>query len=214
MKSVERDNVHPLVEGPTPDAGVVLSDGFVALRPWRANDAAAVCEACQDPQIARHTYVPQPYTLADAEGFIAACTAAGAGAAACTAAGAGACTAARLNGSSAAGFAIVDPVTDQVLGSMSRPALDGHRASFGYWLAPAARGRGVATRALCLIADWTLATTDAIRLELYTDLDNPASGRVAERAGFTREGIRRAWDIGRDGQPIDVIFYVRVRETA
>lgn len=151
-------------------------------------------EACQDPEIARHTYVPQPYRLADAEGFIArrAQTLA--------------------NGSTAASFAVVDAATDRVLGSMSRPPLDGHRASFGYWLAPEARGRGVATRALRLIVDWTLATTDAIRLELYTDLDNPASGRVAEKSGFVREGIRRAWEIGRDGHPIDVIFYVRIRE--
>jgi len=175
------------------DGGVVLSDGIVTLRPWRPDDAQAVFEACQDKAIGRHTYIPQPYEFADAEGFIAKCAAA------------------RATGSTAVGFAIVDPETDEVLGSMSRPPLDGHRASFGYWLAPAARGRGVATRALRLMADWTLATTDAIRLELYTDLDNPASGKVAERAGFAREGVRRAWDIGRDGKAIDVIFYARIR---
>jgi len=38
-----------------------------------------------------------------------------------------------------------------------------------------------------------------------------ASGRVAERAGFAREGTRRAWDLGRDGIPEDVVFYVLVR---
>lgn len=171
----------------------VLSDGVVTLRPWRPDDAQAVFDACQDPLIVLHTYVPAPYTLAHATGFIARCADA------------------LANGSTAAGFAITDAATDSVLGSMSRSSLDGHRASFGYWLAPEARGRGVATRALRLIADWTLATTEAIRLDLYTDLDNPASGRVAARAGFVREGIRRAWDIGRDGQPIDVIFYVLVR---
>lgn len=63
---------------------------------------------------------------------------------------------------------------------------------FGYWLAPWARGRGVATRALRLITDWTLETTDIIRLDLYTCPDNDASGRVAERAGYVREGVRRA----------------------
>jgi RimJ/RimL family protein N-acetyltransferase len=180
----------------TTTAAPVLSDGVVTLRPWRPDDAQAVFDACQDPLIALHTYVPVPYTVAHAEGFIAICTAA------------------LTRGSTGASFAITDTATDQVLGSMSRFPLDGHRASFGYWLAPEARGRGVATRALRLIADWTLATTEAIRLELYTDLDNPASGAVAERAGFVREGIRRAWDIGRDGQPIDVIFYVLVRPNA
>jgi RimJ/RimL family protein N-acetyltransferase len=176
--------------------GPVLSDGVVTLRPWRPDDARAVFEACQDPLIARHTYVPVPYRREHADAFVAR--------------GSEAFTA----GSTAAGFAIADSATDQVLGSMSRSPLDGHRASFGYWLAPEARGRGVATRALRLIVEWTLATTDAIRLDLYTDLDNPASGAVAERAGFEREGIRRAWDIGRDGEPIDVIFYVLVRPAA
>ena len=102
-------------------AEVVLSDGVVTLRPWRPEDAAAVFEACQDPEIGRHTYIPQPYELAHAEGFIAMCLEAAA------------------TGSTAAGFAIVDADTDRVLGSMSRPPLDGHRASFGYWLAPWAR---------------------------------------------------------------------------
>lgn len=177
-------------------AAPVLSDGEVTLRPWHPDDAQAVFDACQDPLIALHTYVPVPYNMEHATGFIASCTEA------------------QARGSTAAGFAIVDAATDRVLGSMSRFPLDRHRASFGYWLAPEARGRGVATRALRLIADWTLATTEAIRLELYTDLDNPASGRVAERAGFTREGVRRAWDIGRDGRPIDVIFYVLVRSAS
>jgi RimJ/RimL family protein N-acetyltransferase len=49
---------------------------------------------------------------------------------------------------------------------------------------------------------------------LYTDLENDASGRVAERAGFEREGIRRAWDLDREGRPIDAIFYVLVRAAA
>ena len=180
----------PILDAP------VLSDGVVTLRPWRPDDAQAVFEACQDPLIALHTYVPVPYTIEHAQGFIAHCTEA------------------LTNGSTAAGFAITDAATDQVLGSMSRSRVDGHRAAFGYWLAPEARGCGVATRALKLMVDWTLATTDAIRLDLYTDLDNPASGRVAQRAGFVREGIRRAWDIGRDGKPLDVIFYVLVRPLA
>ena len=82
---------------------------------------------------------------------------------------------------------------------------------FGYWLAPSARGRGVATRALRLITNWTLATADNIRLDLYTHPDNDASGRVAERAGYVREGVRRTWDLDREGEPYDAIFYVFVR---
>lgn len=112
------------------------------------------------------------------------------------------------------GFAVADAETDELLGAIARHGPFGHRAAFGYWLTPAARGRGVATRALRLIVDWTLATTEVIRLELYTDVANDASGRVAERAGFEPEGIRRAWDLDREGRPMDATFYVRLRNAS
>jgi len=72
----------PILDAP------VLSDGVVTLRPWRPDDAQAVFKACQDPLIALHTYVPVPYTIEHAQGFIAHCTEA------------------LTNGSTAAGFAI------------------------------------------------------------------------------------------------------------
>jgi RimJ/RimL family protein N-acetyltransferase len=175
-----------------PDARL-LTDGVVRLRRWLPSDAQAVCTACQDPVIARFLPIPQPYTLASATGFIA---------------GANADT----DTGPSAHLAIVDALDDQLYGSISRHGPDGHRAMFGYWLAPGARGRGIATRALRLLVEWSLATTDVIRLELYTDVENDASGRVALRAGFEREGVRRAWDLDRAGRPIDSIFYVRVSD--
>jgi ribosomal-protein-alanine N-acetyltransferase len=169
-----------------------LTDGVVRLRSWRPSDADAVFAACQDPRIARFVPIPQPYTMAVATGYVAF-------------------AAAENTAGPSAHLAIVDAADDTLLGAISRHGGDGHRAAFGYWLAPGARGRGVATRALRLLVEWTLATTDVIRLELYTDPDNDASGAVAVRAGFEREGVRRAWDVGRDGNPIDSVFYVRVR---
>ena len=47
---------------------------------------------------------------------------------------------------------------------------------------------------------------------MYTDVANNASGRVAERAGFVRECVRRAWDLDRDGRPLDAVHYVRIRD--
>jgi ribosomal-protein-alanine N-acetyltransferase len=169
-----------------------LTDGVVTLRQWRADDAPAVAAACQDPLIARFVPIPQPYGEDDARAFIEM-------------------RRRDWDVDDEQGFAIVEASTDELLGAISRHGPFGHRAMFGYWLAPHARGRGVATRALRLITDWTLATTDVIRLDLYTDVDNDASGRVAMRAGFSREGIRRAWDLDRQGRPMDAIFYVLVR---
>lgn len=168
------------------------TDGVVTLRPFRPDDAQAVFEACQDPDIARFIPIPQPYTPEDGAWYVTH-------AAEESAAG------------PSAHFAIADAATDRLLGSISRHGPAGHRASVGYWLAPGARGRGVATRAVRLVADWTFATTGVIRLELYTDVDNERSGRVALRAGFEREGIRCAWDLDRAGRPIDAAFYVRIR---
>ena len=177
----------------SPDEEITLTDGVVLLRQWRPDDADAVFAACQDPLIGRFVPIPQPYTRADAAGFIAH-------------------VAAEMVAGGGAHFAITDGHTGRLLGAISRHGPAGNRAMFGYWLAPDARGRGVATRALRLITDWTLATTETVRLELYTDVENDASGAVAQRAGFVREGIRYAWDVGRDGRPVDSMFYVRVRD--
>jgi RimJ/RimL family protein N-acetyltransferase len=152
-----------------------LSDGIVTLRRWRPTDGQAVFEACQDPEIARFIPIPQPYSLQDGAWFVT--------------------NAAEESASGpSTHFAIVDPATDRLLGSISRHGPNGHRAAVGYWLAPEARGRGVATRAVRLLVDWTFGTTAVIRLELYTDAGNERSGRVARRAGFEFEGIRRAWE--------------------
>ncbi|MBI3744961.1 MAG: GNAT family N-acetyltransferase [Chloroflexi bacterium] len=174
-----------------------LSDEVVTLRPWRPDDATAVDRACQDAEIARFVPIPQPYTLDDARWFVASCAEES------------------ITGPSAH-FAIVDPATDLLLGAISRHgprAETPHRAAIGYWLAPEARGRGVATRAVRLLVDWSFATSTTVRMELYTDVENERSGRVARRAGFEPEGIRRAWDLDRAGRPIDSAFYVRLRST-
>ena len=171
----------------------VLTDGAILLRRWEPDDWRAVFDACQDDLIARFTPIPLPYTEEAARGFISMCEDAWAS-------------------GTERPFAIADTATNAVLGSITRHAPWGHGVHFGYWVAPEARGRGVATRALRLIAEWTLATTNLIRLDLYTHPDNHASGRVALGAGFAREGVRRAWDLDRDGNPEDAIFYVLIRK--
>jgi RimJ/RimL family protein N-acetyltransferase len=71
---------------------------------------------------------------------------------------------------------------------------DSERAEVGYWVAPWARGAGVATRALRLISRWGLGPLGLARLDLLASVANPASIRAAERCGFVREGtLRKAW---------------------
>jgi RimJ/RimL family protein N-acetyltransferase len=174
------------------EPGTTLTVGELVLRPWRPADAPAVLAVCQDPEIARWVTIPQPFLPADADAMIATYQA-------------------MWRAGTGAPFAIVDAATDGLLGAVTRFGPDGHQATFGLWLAPEGRGRGVGTRALRLVADWTFATTAAIRLDAFIMVGNEASNRMVERAGFHREGIARAWDIHHDGVPVDCTVYSRIR---
>ncbi|MFE6869389.1 GNAT family N-acetyltransferase [Kitasatospora sp. NPDC057692] len=62
----------------------------------------------------------------------------------------------------------------------------------GYWTAAAARGRGVAPRALAALTAWaseTFAADGLVRLDLFHEGDNLASCRVAEKAGYPFEAL-------------------------
>jgi len=65
----------------------------------------------------------------------------------------------------------------------------------GYSVAPAARGRGVASTALALVSDWLLdpAGGDVVRVQLDHAVENVGSCRTALRAGFAVEGRRAAF---------------------
>ncbi|MFI6083785.1 GNAT family N-acetyltransferase [Streptomyces sp. NPDC051217] len=65
-------------------------------------------------------------------------------------------------------------------------ATHGDSAEVGYWTAAEARGRGIASRALEALSDWSFTTLAGVtRLELLHQIDNPASCRVAEKTGYT-----------------------------
>lgn len=82
---------------------------------------------------------------------------------------------------------IVDAQTDEPIGGI-RLFLHGEAVEFGYWLGPAARGRGLATRALELVSNAIVERLRPSRLELRTTVGNSASERVAQRAGYVRIG--------------------------
>jgi RimJ/RimL family protein N-acetyltransferase len=91
------------------------------------------------------------------------------------------------------GFAIANDEDDALLGALSLTTYGPFRASVGYDLLPTARGRGIATRAVRLAADWAFEHfPELVRLELWTAVGNERSERVAERAGFIREGVLRS----------------------
>ena len=87
-------------------------------------------------------------------------------------------------------FAVTESGVDVALGAViaSRRARDNYEVA--YLAGAAGRGRGLMTRAVRLLCDW-LFREGIGRLELRTHPDNEPSQRLAERAGFRREGLER-----------------------
>jgi RimJ/RimL family protein N-acetyltransferase len=81
----------------------------------------------------------------------------------------------------------------------------------GYGILPEFRGRRFTTRALRLIADWAFGHTSIVRLELGCKVDNVASMRSAELAGFLRDGRFASRLRNPDGSYSDEIAFGLVR---
>jgi RimJ/RimL family protein N-acetyltransferase len=171
----------------------VVRTARLVLRPFRAADVDAVFRACQDPENRRWlASLPEPYTRADAEAFVTDVALRG-----------------RAEGRELSCAVEAD---GELVGSCGlHHLLDGARLGpeIGYWTAPWARGRGHAAEAARALADWALAH-GAFRVHLYTDVANTASQRVAERAGFVREGVVRRCLDQRDGSWSDAVLFGRV----
>jgi RimJ/RimL family protein N-acetyltransferase len=88
------------------------------------------------------------------------------------------------------------------LGLFVRIEREGRQGEIGYVVAPAARGKGVATRTLRLLTDWGFAELGLERIELWIDTTNRRSELLAERVGYVREGVLRSYwfkeDLRRD----------------
>jgi RimJ/RimL family protein N-acetyltransferase len=89
-------------------------------------------------------------------------------------------------------YVIEDSTDGSILGGLTLRHFDPMRGviEVGYWLFAEARGRGVATHAVRAVAREAFASGIS-RLEANVRIGNDASERVLERAGFTREGVKR-----------------------
>ena len=82
-------------------------------------------------------------------------------------------------------------------------------AQFGYWLGEPYWGRGIMSAAVQRVAPYTLSHFGLLRLQSPVFAWNPASMRVLEKAGFVREGVRRA-AVVKDGEITDEVLYALV----
>jgi RimJ/RimL family protein N-acetyltransferase len=152
-----------------------LTDGKVRLRLMTEADLPAVVAACRDPEIPRWTRVPDSYGNSDAREWFEM-------------------QQQRRDAGTELHLVVADARGDGLLGSVGLVAIDwkDRRGSIGYWVAPEARRRGVAKRAVRLLAAWAFDELGLGRVEIKSHPDNAGSHGVAERAGFSREGVLRS----------------------
>jgi RimJ/RimL family protein N-acetyltransferase len=92
---------------------------------------------------------------------------------------------------------IAHAVDDSYLGEVTLVIGEDRVGELGCGLIPPARGRGLATEALRLLAGWAFDVLDLGRLQVFVAEENVAALCLAERAGFLREGVLRAyWERG------------------
>lgn len=174
--------------------GQASSNGAVTLRRIERDDAPALERAIGEQDIARISGISDPADPRRVSEWVAAHCAV------------------RMNRRV---LAIAEEGTRELVGTVTiirrRCFPSDQRAELGYWLLPAARGRGAATRALALASTWAFAKMlDVWRLELLIEPANLRSQQVAERAGYTREGVLRGYrDL--DGEKADFCVYSLLR---
>jgi RimJ/RimL family protein N-acetyltransferase len=169
-----------------------LTDGVVSLRAWRDEDAAVKVAWGQDTVIVRWTGVPANYTEAAVLARAAQAEE-------------------ERQAGRVLGLAITDAASGAVLGScdIRRPDPDDPAlGEVGYLLAETARRRGVASRAMGLLIDWSFRELGMERVQALVHPDNPPAAAVLERLGFKWEGLLRRYRAGDDGREDRVLYAV------
>ncbi|MGK5741239.1 GNAT family N-acetyltransferase [Micromonospora sp. URMC 103] len=177
-----------LAAGPQP---VLPAEGDLLLRPWESPDAPVFFAAYRDPAI-RHWHTRQPASEEQVHEWFARYREA-------------------WEQETGASWAVTRD-GGEVLGriALSGLNLDDGVAGCAYWVLPAARGAGVASRALRALSVWALGEAGFHRLQLDHSTRNHASCRVALASGFRLEGTKRSDAVHSDGRH-DMHLHARIR---
>jgi RimJ/RimL family protein N-acetyltransferase len=160
-----------------PARGLPVSDAAVILRPLRPHDLALLEEARADSTIA-YRFGTQAAALDDQIQRFTRLLETGQGVA-----------------------LTIAPHQQKAVGAIFLEHGESGRGDVGYWVLSQHRGRGHATRGLRLAATWALHSLGWARVH-----DNERSLRVAEAAGFIREGVLRSYSVI-DGRRCDAVFF-------
>ena len=132
---------------------------------------------------------PHPYTLIDAEAWVAM----------------------QSGVHPSKHFAICDsqgPIGS--IGLTTREGDQSHSAEVGYWLGKHFWGRGITTASLQAVTVYSFDTLGLVRIEARVHPSNGASIRVLEKLGYQREGLLRS-AVLKGGVPQDVLLYASLK---
>jgi RimJ/RimL family protein N-acetyltransferase len=177
-------NVFPVAE---------LKTERLLLRPHVEEDIEPTVRLFADELSRRWLTVPQPYTLEHARRW-------------CTQ------TSHTLRGvGDGINWAITDRATGRFLGGIGLKQTNWlHRSTeVGYCVGSWARGQGYAPEATRAVAEWVLRDQSFNRVQLFAATENIASQRVAEKAGFVREGVARNSGYTHEGQ-VDMVMFALI----
>ena len=163
----------------------------VRLVPLAREHLPGVESLLDDPEVMRFTRLPEPTPPDFAETWL------------------GLYERGREDGTREAFAAVGDDGEFLGLALVPKIEREAQTAELGYIVAPAARGRGVATATLGLLTEWAFTELDMLRLELLITVTNGPSKRVAERNGYRREGVLRSLYV-KEGVRDDVEMWSRL----
>ncbi|MEV5981081.1 GNAT family N-acetyltransferase [Streptomyces sp. NPDC052114] len=167
-----------LARGPQP---VLALPCGLELRPWCRDDAGALVAAGRDPGISRWNLLPAESPDEAARRIERMHE--------------------RRRAETSVIWAVARPGGGAAVGLAGWGDVDLHggSAELVYWLLPAARGAGVAVEAVRRLTAWAFDDLGLHRLRLCHSVANPASCRVAAKAGYALEGTMRGALLHADG---------------
>jgi [ribosomal protein S5]-alanine N-acetyltransferase len=157
------------------------------LRPFLVDDVADALAYRDDVEFARFlSHIPQPFTIRDAEAFVA------------------------LNMAepweTSPTFAVV--LHGRVIGTANLEVdAEKSTAMLGYAIGRAWWGQGIATEAARAAIVWGIEAFALARIWASTDVRHLRSRRVLEKLGMKPEALRVGDHVGRFGEPVDEVVY-------
>lgn len=167
-----------------------LVSNLVAIRPLAQTDQEAILIAGNDDEMQKWFPLPFPYTFTNAKSFFDLADQR------------------KMDGS---GLIRAIEYVGKFAGVVDIKKADWRAqcCEIGYWSSPWVRGKGVTSAALLMVSQWIFRVVGFQRIEVRVAPENLASQRVAEKAGYVREGIARNAGFTNNGR-VDLIIYSRI----